>query len=99
MEVLEGIPVLKLEVLLCAKFTSHFEHPEGEAGCLNIRTEVRNLFVCGPYHMLLVLGSLYDKFGKVGVELFESVGGRELECDWGSVKFAEQAELYGCFTG
>ena len=115
-EVLDGIPVLKLEVLLCTKFTSHFERPEGEAGDkkrannlldihwisyemkqqhLNIRTEVRDLFVCGPYHMLLVLGSLYDEFGKDGVELFESVGGRELECDWGDVEFVEQAELYG----
>jgi len=116
MEVLEGIPVLKLEVLLCAKFTSHFERPEGEAGDekrktdlrdilwisremknrhLNISTEVRNLFVCGPYHMLLVLVSLYYDSGEKGVELFESVGGRELECDWGAVEFAEQAELYG----
>jgi len=115
-EVLEGIPVLKLEVLLCAKFTSHFERPEGEAGdekrksdlhdirwisiemkqqCLNIRTEVCNMFVCGPYHMLLVLESLHGEFGKEGVELFESVGGRELECDWEAVEFAEQADLYG----
>lgn len=115
-EALEGIPVPKLEVLLCAKFTSHFERPEREAGdekrkpdlrdihwiskemkkrCLNIGTEVRNLFVCGPYHMLLVLESLYNEFGKEGVELFESVGGRELESDLGAVEFAEQAELYG----
>ena len=57
------------------------------------RPEVRNLFVCGPYQMLLVLGSLYGEFRKEGVELFESVGGRELECDWEAVEFVEQAEL------
>ena len=115
-EELEGIPVLQLDVLLCAKFTSHLERSEGEAGDekrrtdlgdihwisdemkkrhLSIRKEVCNMFVCGPYHMLLVLESLYDEFGKEGVGLFESVGGRDLECDWGDVVFAEQAELYG----
>lgn len=52
------------------------------------------MFVCGPYHMLLVLESLYGEFGEEGVELFESVGGWDLECDWGDVVFAEQAELY-----
>jgi len=61
---------------------------------LEVRKEVSKLFVCGPYNMLLVAWGLYATFGEQGVKLFESVGGREFECDWGKKEYADQAEYY-----
>lgn len=59
-----------------------------------VQKEVSDKMACGPYHMLLVVSSLHDKYGKESVELFESVGGREFEATWGIDTFAEQVELY-----
>lgn len=62
--------------------------------CVKVRKEVCCLFTCGPYNMLLVVEELYKTFGREGIEVFELVGGREFECEWGNKEFADQAEYY-----
>lgn len=75
-------------------FDIHWISMEMKKRRLRVRRDICDLFICGPYNMLLVLDSLYGVFGVEGVELFESVGGREFECDWGNTAFEEQAGFY-----
>ncbi|KAK2460484.1 hypothetical protein APHAL10511_007490 [Amanita phalloides] len=61
---------------------------------LKVKKDVSDKLVCGPYNMLLVVADLHMTFGDEGLKAFESVGGREFECDWGTEEFREQVELY-----
>ena len=61
---------------------------------LVVREQVRDVFVCGPYNMLLVVDRLFTTFGLESLKNFEAVGGRLFECEWGDESFSEQAEIY-----